>query len=412
MTTQARQKMLVIDTFQGLVNRKDTLRIHESGGNNIAEAGLQTALNVDIDNEGKLQKAKGYAQVNSENISDVFATSDELRMFFIVGAVLKYVDPDFNTHAIHSFTNVSLKHAQWVEVNDLIYLSYADEHVIIRQDNTVTPWGLRPPALPTLTVDSGGRLPAGQYQCALTFLHPSTRQESGALGVSTVTVPDGSRLVVDLPTPPPSGYHYAVYMSPTDGDALYRAVFSATAGTVTWDGPISVLAYPLRTMHLDAPPPVIDITTLYKGRIYAAQYFPEQNVTGIFRSEPLAYEHWDLLNEVFYVDGEVLVLEGAEEGILVGTDDDLFGYNGTELSHLADYGAVRGSLAVNDGKGKVYAWTEMGLVVVFPFEELTDEKVHVPPGLYGSAVLIENDGYKKFVALVEDGDTAHNPSEA
>lgn len=119
------------------------------------------------------------------------------------------------------------------------------------------------------------------------------------------------------------------------------------------------------------------------------------------------------------VPGEVRLLVGSRGGLIIGTDDRIYPY--TESSGLGDeqsqllYGAVSGWTAYpspeegGETDGQVYFWTTQGVVRGLPFQNLTHDRVSLPPGTQGTGMVVEQGGFSQYVVVVQDeGDPARN----
>ncbi|MEF8794322.1 hypothetical protein [Thiohalorhabdus sp.] len=383
---------VAITRFRGLVNKVDPLRRNrhpEEGG---MEAGLSRADNVDVDQTGRLTRAEGYEQVYTGSVTNLFVTDDEQRAYIVEGDTLKQLLPDWTTVTLRS--GLTRSDFRWAEVNDAVYATNGVEFLVIDQD-MVRDWGMPIPEIPEVATTAGD-LPPGRYQVTATFVAPDGR-ESGAPRGNVIDLADPAGLQVSFDAMP---YPVRVYITPTDSTTFYRAYETGETVT-TWAGPLTSLVDPLQTQFLSGPPGG-KVLGYRLGRMYLGQYFPEANQSAIWPSQPLGYEHFDLM-DAFLLPGEIRLIAGHPQGLILGCRDAVYAYDEEQgIQKLADYGVIRGWTGTWH-QGAVYFWTERGLCRGLPFENLTEATVSVPPGRYGAGAVLERHGETRYVVVVEDG---------
>jgi len=164
---------------------------------------------------------------------------------------------------------------------------------------------------------------------------------------------------------------------------------------------LSALLYPL--------PLGTDVIQAWGGSIYAAQFLHNPTQTIIWRSQPLGYHLFRLDTDFIMVSGRVLMMAPHDDGLLIGTDDAIYSYDGTKLEVLAEYGVVPGwCWALDDEDSSIFIWTQRGMCRALPFENLTSGHVSVAPGVQAGAAVIARGGQKQFVVALHAGGTAFN----
>lgn len=224
--------------------------------------------------------------------------------------------------------------------------------------------------------DTDGHLDAGEYQVCFTFTDERGR-EGGASASAALNVALGGILVTDIPAAP--GCVTNVYVA--DRGTVFYLAATLAQGTqaITINRPPA--GRELVTQFLDAPPAAGRHVAEFGGRIYMAEYLAESNASAIWRSEPLGFHLFNLNEGFFMVPGEVTQLASARSGpLVICTQNRTHIYDG-ESMQTVEYGAVPGQHASRGPDGRLYFWTSRGLCRAAPFENLTESRVSVPPGL-------------------------------
>lgn len=388
--------------FRGLNNVVDPMRGTAAGTDAHESWEWQTiADNLDgTDTEG-LQRREGYTQfVAASGITGSFSTFDYSRLYIIDVGTLKVVNHDGTTRALQtSLSGVPF----WTEVNDVVYLSCGADKLEIHADHSVRKWGVPTPEQPVAAAVSGSLFP-GVVQVALTYIDDFGR-EGGACPSVEVTVGKNGGVAVSS-VPQRAGYSVNIYCTEPDGAVfyLYDSLSSQTAYTITHP-PIGP---ELTTQFLDVLPIAVKHVARLGANLYGAEYVQEIDQTVVWASESLGYHLFNLNSGYFIVPGEVTQLYGFSGGLLVATQDRVFLYNDDKLQQLTEYGAVPGQHADVGADGRLYFWTKRGLCRAMPFENLTEQRVSVAPGVYAGGGIIERGGFKKYVTVIQQGGNAFN----
>ena len=361
---------------------------------------LAISSNVDIDSEGLIATRDGfYLSEAFTNITASFTTADERRMFIIDDGDLKFVNEDLTTYILK--TSMSADYVKWIEVADFIFLSTGH---MITKDLDVLDWRIESPDQAQLGQVSGN-LAQGQYQ-VVTTCRDFTGREGAASLLAVIDVPDLSGITVK-----PSylnGYDTIIYITDTNGEVFYQVGVAPIGSTVTI-ATTSMLVYPIDEQQLDAEPlpEQIGSITHYEGSVWASQYI--DGVSYLWRSKPYWWHLFDAHSDYITIAGKVTVIEGTPQGLFIGTDDEMFVYTAEDsLVRLAEYGVVQGKPLARADDGRIYVWTKQGVCSLFPFENMTEDKVSLPSGCICSTSIIEKNGYEQFMVLNEGSGTAFN----
>lgn len=381
-----------IGRFKGLNNVSDPLRLKLGW--------LSAADNIDVTNTGAIETRQGYQRTDVTPTSAAFQTRD-LRAYVVAdGAIQRLTGVGLTS--IIDLTGSGRMY--WTEINRDVYFNNGVDRGIIHVDDTVSQWGWATPGSVRLGAVSGS-LPGGTYQALCTFLLPDGR-ETGASTASAVVL-DGTQAlqVTDIPQVP--GYTTLLYIAPADSSVFQ--LYGPAPAAVTWNSGPEALGTNLSTQFLDPLPLGTEVVQHWKGRVYASQYLAADNISVVWMTEPLGYHLFNLNSGFFMVPGQVRMLASVDQALIVGTDAEIYAYDGESLASLAPYGTPPGwPWAYDEDTKTVLIWTNRGVCRALPFENITQEYVSVPPGLQVGASIVRRDGHKKFVANLVAGGTAFN----
>lgn len=379
-----------IKEFLGLRNKHDPRRLPHGA--------LVLAENVDIDDYKGVVRREGYTRATTQvEITASFATQDERRLFIVEAGTLFLVHADLTTTALQE--GVGGEYIYWLEIADFILMSTGH---VVDKNNNVASWRVPRPSPPDVTV-IGGDLPEGEYHVVTTYVD-STGREGGASTVVSIRVTGNSGLQVSPSTLPE--HRVKVYATDTNGTVYYKVA----------EGNNSVLletmqgyTAPLDGIQLraDAVPEGVGPLGFYDSRLWACQTIDGQTV--VWFSQPFWWNLFDLYGDYLTVPGVVNTLVGTAQGMVIGTDDEIYLYTAEEsLVRLAEYGVPKGVPHTTDDKGVVYLWTNQGLCKLFPFENVTEDKTSLAPGAHVHIKHVQHRGYSKVVVLTDGLGTGDN----
>ena len=146
----------------------------------------------------------------------------------------------------------------------------------------------------------------------------------------------------------------------------------------------------------------------WRGRIYAAQHFHEDDQSAVWFSQPLGFHLFNLDTDFILLPGHVTMLAPHDQALIIGTDRAIYAYDGSALTQLAPYGVVPGRHWATDGARTLF-WSARGLCAALPFSNLTERQISAAPGIQAGGALIEKDGGRRYVACLTAGGQAFNP---
>ena len=380
-------------SFRGLNNVTDPLRL--------GLRWLVQADNVDITDTGAIEKRAGYSKTFTGALSDAYATLDFERLYVVDGGVLSAMaGPAAATPLV---TGLSAAPMHFTEVNEQVFFNNGTDSGIVCPDGTVLEWRWDTPDAPSVAAVTGD-IPAGLYQVRCTYVLPDGR-ETGASESAEIVLTDGQALQI-TGIPQRTGCTTRVYIAPADS-TVFQLARSGSAGFV-WNSSPDTLGVDLWNHQMHQLPLGADVVQAWKGRMYAAQYFPQDNQTAIWFSQPMGFHLFDLGQDFILVTGRVLMLAPTPDALVIGTDSQIHAYNGEAIVRLAPYGVVPGAHWDQDA-GRTLFWTTRGLCAALPFVNLTERQVSVSPGTHAGGALVQQGGRKRYLVALRQGGAAFNP---
>jgi len=376
-------------SFRGLNNVSDPQRLDLSW--------LTTADNVDITDTNAVVRCRGFTQRTSNfAITGAYATRDLQRLYVVDAGELRQMHADL-TYTVLS-TGLSSAKMYFEEVNGVVYATNGVDFLAIEQTRA-RPWGIPTPDTPDVVIGSG-TLDPGTYLVACTFVDDRGMESSNSNPAVAVVLSAGSLTISGIPQL--AGYSTNVYVTTADGTVFYRIAAGAPSA-LTWNGGEMGVEIPF--WNLDQPRGTLPAA--FQGRMYVAEAFPEFDQTVIWRSLPLQFHHFDPSGEALAVPGSVRMLRATESVLIIGTERAIYAWDGEKLMLLADYGVVPGyhATVLDD---KLLFWSLRGLCRAMPFENLTQSTLSVAPGLVAGATVMEKDGHRRYVVVLQKGGAPYN----
>lgn len=374
-----------IQSFHGLNNVADQLDLGLSS--------LIRADNVLVTDRAKIERFPGFAlgaELADEN--GAYVTLDRQRMYVIDSGELWQMNDDL-THSVLR-TGLSSGQYHFAEVNGVAFYTNGIDRGIITPNGSGA-WGVPTPDAPTVSL-GGGSLPAGRYQVVCTFVD-SAGMESGNSDVSELDVPDGFGLAIVCPAL--SGYAVNVYINANT--VFYLAAENATAMVYSgWE-----LGRELPFLNTSAPRGIMP--AVFKGQMFTVEPFMTADVSMVWWSKELHYHHFNESSDGIALPGIVKMAVATKDAYIVGTDRQIYAWDGAAWTVVFDYGTVDGHHACIH-RGPAYFWTLRGLCSGPPFRNLTEEQVSVAPGVSAGGCVIEERGMRRYVVALQTGGTAYN----
>jgi len=370
--------------FAGIKNTDAAVRLDPSD--------LVAATNVDITNSGQIKVRQGYYLVFASDSHSLWSNGSIC--LFVEAGTLKRLHEDWTATSLVTLT--SDEHISYESVNGVVYWSNGTDKGVIDASGVARSWGLPVPGLP-MAANAGGVLASGTYQFVVTYLREDG-QESGAGLAGNIAITTGGINFTSIPvSDDPTVTHKAIYITPQNGDILYRAaiITNATTDYLYQGGPLSL---PLMTQYL-VPPPAGRKVVYHLGMMHVI------DANKVSLSLPLGYELFDPEDYVMFAS-DIVIYAPVEDGVWVGTSDGtIYWMSGDRADALkadpkAKMTSIPGTLAfvnsdllpdLNLPDMVAAVWmTEVGIVAGFPggvLKSLTGNR-YVPPtsGDSGAAI--------------------------
>lgn len=271
---------------------------------------LAVALDMDIDNTGRLMSRRGKTLINPTACHSLYTYSG--------GTLLSQGSVVFAVNADLSLTSTkTLTSAGDVAYDSLNGVAYGTNGVDTVRFVGRTPkaWGVVVPATQPTASPAYGNLRAGRYQYALTFLRSDGHESgTGIAGFIDLPATGGVRLGNIAVSSDPDVTFKAIYLSARDGEVLYRAAIipNALATTVVSDEPNAGI--PLST-QFGGPAPAGTLVHIFNGIAYVVS----GNV--VYYSDPYNFELFRPATNFMVFPGNVGIFAGVNDGIYVATAD-------------------------------------------------------------------------------------------
>jgi hypothetical protein len=367
-------------------------------GFDIGEGFLRDAVNVDISNTGKIKRRAGATS---------YITGSQCHSLYSYGQFMCYVDNGnlkvYNANkTLLSTTPVNpINTFSYETVNGDTYCTNKINTYKILPNGTVQPWGIDSPAFQPLLTRYAGNMFAGTYQVAITYVLASG-EESGTGKARTLTVPEGSSIVLTgFPNPPANVAKVRIYVSNPDGGELYlyneygRTVDSAQLST-------SPLGPQLRTQFMGKIPAGSDVA-YSQGRLFVA------DGNAVYFTQPLRYGLYNNVSDFLLFPSTVKLIWGAFDGLYVATETETYfvvgaGTDAQEQKLVLPTGAIPGTKArMPDKVGEMWM-TPKGIVRAYAggqIDNISYDKVSIGEYESGAAIIREDDGLRRFVSSVK-----------
>jgi hypothetical protein len=328
---------VVYRQFAGLRNTTDPERLEPKD--------LSIAINVDLDDTGKLSLRPGQSRVLAhEAVHSLWADADVC--LFVAGDALMRLQPDLSATVLASGLEAGARVAYW-PVLDRVFWSNGHQSGCVQAGRSRS-WGLPVAPLASAVVRDGA-LPPGRYQHAMTWKREDGQESGcGLAGQLDLATPGAVEWPALPPCPDPDVTHRALYLSRCNSETLYRvAVLPVSATSALYRGDGLGLVLPLATQFA-GPAPLGQAIANYRGVMFVAAG------DTLYHSDPHAPELFRMATGFMPIGSYVHVVAPVADGIFVGTEREIVFLAGMDpgsftLRQVAPFGAIPGTLAYVDG---------------------------------------------------------------
>lgn len=400
------------------------------GMNNVAhlrELGvnqLRLALNVDVTDSGLLKQRPGYSLVAPGSAHSLFAADSADHGYCVIDGTLHLITADSRTPMMH----VGHQPMAYVDMAGHVWASNGEGAWRLNGADAM-PWGTESPGgQPVLSPLASGSMPPGRYLVAVTFSNVDGEESGCEVAEDIELTQTGGIELTRIPPPQePETTKVNIYLSPPNGDALYRVgTVAAATPTVHLRTPVGssgATGRALQTLLCDRVPPAV-LLGAYKGRIYFIPAHSDRRA--LYFTEPLRYGVYKVHRNYHLFPDPVESIAVVDDGLFVGTTRHTYWLPGTdpfESARLAieDAGMVRGTALTLRGSAfgldelpnRLVAvwWTTRGVLmrgdaggVVTP---LTERQLALPQYEAGAIHHRETDGLSQLISVLRSPST-HN----
>lgn len=194
---------------------------------NGAVVALREGVNIDFDATGRPRRRRGYDYEVAGEAHSLFSTGEHL--FANVAGVLGAYDGD-PLELVQSIRTVGERFVSMTTDDFDVFWSNGVEIGRIDADLNDLPVWIGTPDPVSVSANSAGGLAAGSYEVSVTAVDGSGR-ESGASNPVVLTLTAGQGIAVTLPAAPATAAAWRVYVSPPNGEVLYRVATLPIADT-------------------------------------------------------------------------------------------------------------------------------------------------------------------------------------
>lgn len=225
----------------------------DANGNQVA---LQEAVNVDLDANGQLRRRRGQAVRVEAASHSLFPTAEHL-LAWVAGNIEAYrVEGDGDlTPDTTLVTGIGDRFVTYASDDfDVYWSNGAEQGCFDATDLSVHPFWIATPNPVSLAAIANGGLAAGEYDVSVTVMDAAGR-ESAASSPVIVTLTAGQGINVTFPAKPAETAAWRVYVSPPNGEVLYRCA-QLPANATSYAIGVHVKGEQLQTAWMSVFPPV------------------------------------------------------------------------------------------------------------------------------------------------------------
>lgn len=398
--------------FGGIVNTRSPKEIGREA--------LKVGQNCELDNDKRLFRRNGYALFAAGAYRDGYALSDQSALYAVIGTTLVRQKEDGTTLTIATgLSAVSPPGGfSWSE-DAMSYVAYTNgvDSGVIRGDAWV-PLAVATPVINSALLTSsavrtatfmnlGAKYVTNKFRIFATYTLADGRESPPSQIREITAAPETAFLTVDINT---AYVATNLYACNPGGDKYYLVATAATrqftvsVGELLMDGGDE---YAFTTI-LEGYPSACRMLCYHRSQLFAGEYIAARGVTVVWRSLPMHHHLYDKEKDFFVLLGDVVLMLSTPKGLVIGTDTQIYGWDGETLTQLAQYGVVPGSCGDVSSDGVAYFWTLRGVAKAFPYELLTDKHFSGDPGIFNHARLFYEHGYCKLLAATVTGNPTFN----
>ena len=372
---------------------------------------LRDAVNVDIDNAGRVRRRAAATLVQAMTGADSLCMTSTAAGYLRRGAAIYAITLPTYSETLFKVLNADAP-LSWANFNGVLYYSNGTDAGRI-EGGIAYPWGLATPDAPTCT-NIAGSLYAGAYQVGVSYYNNVTGEEGGISASSNPSLSAVGGIRIALPGASAGATHVNVYFSTVNGSIpMWIGQYAIGSGVVD----ISTDPTRLRESNgrFEQPLPAGTQVFVANGRLCSISgnrinlgsparpgyYIP---IDGRQRGEGAPMDYGYI---AFPADVDLAV--PTQMGVYVAYGDVTQFFAGTDFAatelvkDVLPYGAVPGTAFVVPHKeNPLVGWFGAhGVVLGDPQGGVKDtmiDNVDLTPPASGTSAVVQTDGYKRVVS--------------
>ena len=379
--------------FLGISNRRPDFDLHIKMNTTQGDY-LRDAINVDIDNTGRLLRRKVPTLVQAMTGAHSLYMTDETNGLLVIDSILYAITLPSYTQTLLKVLNSNAAMSYVEQGGEVFYSNGTDSGRIV--SGAFYPLALPTPDTPTIS-SIGGNLLAGWYQVAVSYARYSGAtqtaatllEEGGVCASANIELTSTGGIRVPLPAATAGATHINVYLSAANGEVPYLATVVPT-GTA-----------------------LVDLIALSSGRGAAPRYEEPLPAGRLFMSSGrlCSYKGKTLYVGIPYRPGyyepaegyvpfatDISVVVDAQDGLFVAADKTYWLPNEGVIADVLPYGAVPGTGFSYSDKS-IYGWFgEKGFVLGKPSGEVEaamSDNILLTPPTNGFCTIFEDDEFRR-----------------
>ena len=379
--------------FSGLANKTT----QES----LPDGALVEALNVDIDDAGKLRRRRGSELASSGGFHSLYAESDDIGYVVRNGDLCRFTASMAMTVIRAGVGDAQLSYQR---VGDRVYAKSRTHSLSFTDAGIAQDWGI--PLVPVFLLTPGNVDPSSdQCQVAVVYRRDSDGLEGGSLMAIDTNLSNSSITVSHIPNL--AGHTASIYASTPGGETLYLAADGVIdSATIHIDGRTNGIQ--CRTSNM-APPTGPGPLAYLLGRILIA----DGNV--LWATNPFQYELVDSIAGYKMLESEITFIGAVVDGLFIGTQTGVFfmagPFESAQLTRVSTRAAPKQTPSAIDmanvltGAGQgvgVLFLTDGGVCVGQPggqVTNLTNKIFEFPKASEVTVMARQQDGLNQFVGV-------------
>lgn len=410
-----------IKAFKGLNNTTSPERMKPGE--------LAVALDVDVDNTGRLLSRVGTAVINATPSHSLYAY--EAGVFLSQDASLYAVEANLALTFVRTLTSAA--HVSYDSTNGVAYFSNGiDTGRFIGR--TPKKWGVIPPNAQPIGQVTTGALPPGTYAYALTFIRADGHESgTGLAGQITLTATGGINFSSIAVSSDPDVVSKGLYVTSCNGEVMYLATTIPNAQVVATVASEPLAGIPLTTQFA-GPAPAGTKVLIFNGIAYVVAgnvvYYSDPYNLELFRPEtsflqfPGTISLFDWVNDGIYVatsDSEGDGSEGAgTTWFMSGTRPDkfnpkqVFNYGSTPGTSVRVEAGFFGPQVERIGQPALIWTSRHGICVGADggtVHNLTETRYSFPAAQDGAAMVRQRNGFVQYIVSQQGTGDANNAYE-